>query len=619
DAIECGIVKLPRVPVADNIPGGDMPKFRNLWAHIRPKMPKKGRGKATKGLDPLSLPAELQTALDALYGHYEKTYQLWQEAQIPVPPVFIVVCNNTASSKLVYDYIAGFHRLHKKGNPGGFNAGRLPLFRNYDEQGQRLARPHTLLIDSQQLESGDALDKNFREMAADEIERFRREMIARGRSPEEAQNISDQDLLREVMNTVGKEGRLGEPVRCVVSVSMLTEGWDANTVTHVLGVRAFGTQLLCEQVVGRALRRQSYDLNEEDLFNVEYADVLGIPFDFTARPVIVQPQPPQQTTAVFAVRPERDHLEISFPRVTGFRRELPSTQLEAKFNDDSVLELTPLLVGPSITETQGIIGEGVELNVKHLAEVRSLTIAYHLTRYLLYNKFRDPGDEPKLFLFGQLKQITRQWLEGGYLRCTGNTFPAQLLYQEIADMACEKIFRAINEGSAGATPIRAILDPYNPTGSSAHVNFTTSKSIRWQTDARKCPINWVICDSDWEAEFCHVVEKHPRVISYVKNQGLGLEVPYPYKGSQRRYIPDFIVRLDVGEAEPLNLVVEIKGYRGEDAKEKAATMATAWVPSVNNLGSYGRWAFKEFTAVFEMKADFDRFIAEQLMQAAAEQ
>ena len=205
----------------------------------------------------------------------------------------------------------------------------------------RLGVPNTLLIDSEQLESGEALDDNFRSMATDEIERFRREIVERTGDIRQAENISDQDLLREVMNTVGKRGRLGESIRCVVSVSMLTEGWDANTVTHVLGVRAFGTQLLCEQVIGRALRRQSYDLNEEGLFNVEYADVLGIPFDFTAKPVVAPPQPPRETVQVKAVRPDRDALEIRFPRIEGYRVELPEERLEAEFNDDSVLELTP--------------------------------------------------------------------------------------------------------------------------------------------------------------------------------------------------------------------------------------------------------------------------------------
>ena len=267
DAIECGIVKLPRVPVADNVPGGEMPKFRNLWEHIGKKMPKKGRGKA-KTLDPLSLPAELQTALNALYGHYEKTYEMWEAQGIGVPPVFIVVCNNTSTSKLVYDYISGFEKEDEDGKVTP-HAGRLPLFRNTDDYGAALATPKTLLIDSEQLESGEALSSQFRAIASDEIEKFRRDIVQRSGDQAAGNLITDQDLLREVMNTVGKPGKLGASIRCVVSVSMLTEGWDANTVTHVLGVRAFGTQLLCEQVIGRALRRQSYELNEDNKFNVE--------------------------------------------------------------------------------------------------------------------------------------------------------------------------------------------------------------------------------------------------------------------------------------------------------------------------------------------------------------
>ncbi len=603
DAIECGIVKLPRVPVADNIPGGDMPKFRNLWEHIRRRMPKKGRGKAAH-LDPLSIPVELQTALEALYGHYAKTYELWEEARIDVPPCFIVVCNNTSTSKLVYDYISGFHRENEDGSTALEN-GRLALFRNFDEHGNQLARPRTLLIDSEQLESGDALDKDFRKMATDEIDRFRREIVERTGDRRQAENITDQDLLREVMNTVGKKGRLGESIRCVVSVSMLTEGWDANTVTHVLGVRAFGTQLLCEQVIGRALRRQSYDLNEAGLFNVEYADILGIPFDFTAKPVVAPPQPPRETIQVRAITPERDACAIRFPRVEGYRVELPEERLTAEFNDDSTLELTPDLVGPSITRNQGIIGEGVDLSLEHLRDLRRSTLLFHLTKRLLETKWRDPGEEPKLHLFGQLKRITRQWLDG-HLVCKGGTHPAQLMYQELADMACERITAGIVSRLVGKRPIKAVLDPYNPAGSTIHVNFTTSKKTRWQTDARRCHVNWVVCDSDWEAEFCRVAEAHPRVRAYVKNQGLGFEMPYRFGSEARRYLPDFIVLVDDGNGNDnlLRLVVEIKGYRREDAKEKKATMERYWVPGVNSLVAYGRWTFAEFKDVYEIESDF---------------
>jgi len=606
DAIECGIVKLPRVPVADNIPGNDMPMYRDLWTHIQKKMPKKGRRKA-ESLNPLDLPPQLMTALDILYAHYEKTFRLWKNESVHVPPCFIIVCNNTATSKLVYDYISGYFGENNDGSPK-FQNGRFPLFRNFDDNGRPFGRPNTLLIDSEQLESGDALDKNFRKMASDEIERFRWEIIERTGDRRQAENLSDQDLLREVMNTVGKENRLGDSIRCVVSVSMLTEGWDANTVTHILGVRAFGTQLLCEQVIGRALRRQSYDINEKGLFNVEYADVLGIPFDFTAKPVVAPPQPPRETIHVKAVSPERDALEIRFPRIQGYRVELPKDELTAEFNNDSALELTPELIGATETQNAGIIGEKIDLNLVHTKDVRSSQILYELTAHLVLTKWRGPDGQPQLQLFGQLKRIARQWIKE-YLVCKGGTHPAQLKYKMIADMACERITAGITRSMADERTIKAVPDPYNPAGSTRYVNFNTSKTRRWETDARKSHINWVVLDSDWEAEFCRVAEAHPRVKAYVKNHNLGLEVPYRYGPETRTYLPDFIVLVDDGHEDPLHLIVEIKGYRREDAKEKKSTTETYWVPGVNNLGRYGRWAFAEFTEVFRMKADFEEKVA----------
>ncbi len=273
-----------------------------------------------------------------------------------------------------------------------------------------------------------------------------------------------------------------------------------------------------------------------------------------------------------------------------------------------LMELTPEVVGATKTHNQEIVGEGVDLTLEHLDDVRRSTVLFHLTKHLLYRKFRDPGEEPKLHLFGQLKRITRQWLEGGYLRCIGDTKEAQLLYLELADTACERIRAAITESLVGERPVKAILDPYNPTGSTDFVNFTTSKTT-WTTDPRRCHINYVVCDSDWEAEFCRVVETHPRVRAYVKNQNLGLEVPYRAGSITRRYLPDFIVQVDDGAPDPLNLIVQIKGYRAENARDKANTMHAYWVPGVNNLGKFGHWAFAEFTAVHEIDAGFNRLIA----------
>ena len=613
DAIECGIVKLPRVPVADNLPGAtddDMPMFRKLWDHIGKKMPKKGRGKSDS-TDPHALPTELLSALEALYGHYAETFRLWQEEGLRSPPCFIVVCNNTASSELVYKYISGFWSTNEDESES-FNEGRLKLFQNHDEHDNPLPRPRTLLIDSAQLESGDALDKNFRAAAKDEIDRFRRDIIERTGDQQKAAQITDQDLLREVMNTVGKPGQLGGDIRCVVSVSMLTEGWDANTVTHVLGVRAFGTQLLCEQVVGRALRRQSYEVNEDtNLFDPEYANILGIPFDFTANPTASPPQRPRETVHVHAVRPERDDLEITFPNVDGYRVEMPEHNVAARFTADSTLCLTPHLIGPSVTRTEGIVGEGIDLTLEFTRDTRPSEVVYKLTAWLWEHHWRDANDERRMNLFGQLKRVTRQWLDK-HLDCQGGTFPAQVLFPQIADMAAEKITAGIVLENVGTRPVTAIVDAYNPIGSTQHVSFNSSKTDRWETSPDKCHVNWAILDSTWEGEFCRIAEGHAKVRAYVKNHGLHFRVPYLMAGELKTYIPDYIVRVDDGRGEDdlLNLVVEIKGYRGEDAKIKKQTMDTYWVPGVNYLGRYGRWAFAEFCDIYTMEAEFEAKLEE---------
>ena len=338
DAIEAGIVKVPRVPVADDSMTGEQPTYRDLWLRIREHLPKKGRKTEAVGGEP-KLPVELQGALHSLYSNYEKYYRLWEQnaearARGITPPVFIVVCNNTNVSKLVFDYIAGWEK--PIGEQTVVQAGQLPIFRNDDGNGGWLHRPNTILVDSQQLESGEAMSDDFKKIAAREIDEFKAEYRVRfpGR---DADSLTDEDLLREVMNTVGKAGKLGEHVKCVVSVSMLTEGWDANTVTHILGVRAFGTQLLCEQVVGRALRRMSYAANDEGRFEPEYAEVYGVPFSFIpCSGATADPKPGPMPTRVRALE-SRIACEITFPRLLGYRYDIAGERLTATFTPTSCL------------------------------------------------------------------------------------------------------------------------------------------------------------------------------------------------------------------------------------------------------------------------------------------
>jgi type III restriction enzyme len=167
---------------------------------------------------------------------------------------------------------------------------------------------------------------------------------------------------------------------------------------------------------------------------------------------------------------------------------------------------------------------------------------------------------------------------------------------------------AITRGSVGGNRVLAMLDPYNREGSTRHVGFNTSQDR--YTTGPKCHINYAVTDSDWEIEFCRVAESHGRVLAWVKNHNLGFEVPYRSAGEARRYRPDFILRIDDGRGaeDPLNLVVEIKGFRGEDAKDKAETMRTYWVPGVNNLGTMGRWAFAEFTDKWTIQSEFEALV-----------
>ena len=599
DAIECGIVKLPRVPVSDNANQDHSPVYRKLWENIRDEMPKKARQNSKDFLDPAELPPTLINAIDELYGHYVKTDVVWNEAGTKVPPCFIFVCQNTAISKLVYDFVSGYEKPD-----GTYQPAHCPLFSNYDDYGHLKARPSTILVDSVQLESGEGLSKDFEKVAAKELDLYKRELVERSGDAREAEKLKPQAILREVMNTVGKQGKLGGQVRCVVSVSMLTEGWDANNVTHILGLRAFGTQLICEQVVGRALRRMNYELNDKMLFDTEYADIFGIPFDFASRGVVAPPKPPPQLTHVHAVSPERDEKEIIIPNVVGYRIVMPDQKLNAVWTEGSDYTLSPEVVGPCETRMEGIIGESHELNVRHLESVRENTIIYTLTKYMLEEHFRKQYEDTPIHLFGEVKHVVADWVRN-HLHCTGGAYPAQILYTSLALDACRRIAAAITLAAVEVekNPVVAFLSPYRKEISTMDVDFVTSKTRLWETSSM-CHVNYAVCDSDWEMEFCRVLEENGRVKAWVKNDHLGFSVPY-FKGTvKHEYIPDFIVKLD----NDINLIVEIKGFVNEDVNNKRTAVEGKWVPGVNRLGSYGKWAFGQFESVFTMEEDFEKFI-----------
>jgi type III restriction enzyme len=593
DAIESGVVKVPRVPVADDSMTSDQPTYRDLWIRVRDHLPRKGRKTESLFGEP-KLPVELQGALHSLYGHYEKAYRQWEadaeaRARGRTPPVFVVVCNNTNVSKLVFDYVAGW----EKPLPDGSTAivpGKLPIFSNEDH-GRWTPWPNTILVDSQQLESGEAMSADFKKIAAAEIEEFKAEYRARfpGR---DADSLTDEDLLREVMNTVGKAGKLGEQVKCVVSVSMLTEGWDANTVTHILGIRAFGTQLLCEQVVGRGLRRMSYAVSAEGRFEPEYAEVYGVPFSFIpCAGTNGTPKPGPMPTRVRALD-ARLACEITFPRLVGYRYDLPGETLTARFTDESRLALTSRDIATR-TENAPVVGERTWHTLDDLRKHRMQEVAFALARLTLEKYFRDDDGNLKPWLFPQLLAITNRWLDE-CLTCHENTFPQLLLFVEFAHDAADRIYRAIVSASGGSPMLKPILQPYDTVGSTRYVDFDTTRAV-YATRADRCHVSHVVADTDsWEQKMAQVLEDMPDVSAYVKNHNLGFKIPYTLNGEERAYYPDFVVRLDDGHsADRLNVLVEVSGEKRKDKAAKVATARTLWVPAVNNHGGFGRWAFVE--------------------------
>ncbi len=422
-----------------------------------------------------------------------------------------------------------------------------------------------------------------------------------GRSADE---LTDEDILREVLNTVGKPGRLGADIRCVVSVAMLTEGWDANTVTHVLGIRAFGTQLLCEQVVGRALRRASYDPLPTGMFEPEYAEVLGVPFTFLATTGKGATRKPKPVLVVRAL-PERSHLRIEFPRVVGYRYDMSTERLTASFDEKSILELSTREV-PTKTELDPIVGE-LNLLELPLDQQRLNTVVFAVAKRTMDRFFRDDDGNERPWLFPQIVDITRRWIGQCVVPYLGDgAYPQLLLLAEWSHAAAEKIHRAIVRGTPGEKRLIPILRPYDPIGSTDDVWFETTKVC---FDTTKSHINRVAQDSNWETELAQKLELMPEVVAYVKNQGLNLKIPYSYEGRAANYVPDFLIRLrdpaSMADHDLLTLLLEVSGEAKKEKQAKVAAAADLWTPAVTNWGGIGRWVFLEVTHM-ENAADLIR-------------
>jgi type III restriction enzyme len=600
DAIESGIVKIPRIPVDDDAAGNQV-VYLNLWDNIQPPLPKRRAAKGTDlGPQGWVPPETLEGAMRSLYRSYEARhakYEATLAAQGEPPPVLIVVCPNTVVSKLVHDWIAG-REVELADGSARLAAGNLPLLSNV-ENGAWSTRQRTILVDSAQLESGEPLGAEFRKDAAREIEAFEREY--RRRNPgADVDKLTDADLLREAMNTIGKKGKLGEHIRCVVSVAMLTEGWDANTVSHILGIRPFRSQLLCEQVVGRGLRRRSYAVNEEGRFDPETAEIYGVPFAFIPGDrTVPRPRDPRPAIEVRAVD-ERWQLAIRFPKLDGYRVELPDEPLIAQFDEQSRLHIDHAQVALWV-ETRGVVGAAEQVDLDDIRHARTQRIAFQIAKTLIQREefFAAHAGVERPWLFPQLVDICSRWLDECVTTDPGVT-KGHLLLAQAGARAAEKVFGSIVRHPENRLALLLpVIRRFDPIGSTDEVHFVTRKVVM-DPPPTKSHLNHVVLDgvrgNSWEEGLAYILEHHASVASYVKNERLGFSIPYVHEGRTHDYVPDFLVRLvtdpeDVGRT----LIVEVSGSRKSPGPTaaKADTARNQWCAAVNNYGEYGRWGYVE--------------------------
>ncbi len=334
----------------------------------------------------------------------------------------------------------------------------------------------------------------------------------------------------------------------------------------------------------------SYEANENGLFEPEYAEVYGVPFSFIPCSGATNELPaPKLITRVRAM-PEREEQEITFPRLIGYRYEIPAQKLDAKFTSDSKIILSTKDI-PTWVEQRGIVGEIDFHTLEDLKLRREQEVSFLLAKLTLERHFRDDDGCDRPDLFPQVLAIARQWMDKCVV-CKDGTFPQLLLFHEPAFDASDKIYRAIVRCAQGEPILKPRLRPFDPMGSTKFVDFNTTKPV-YVTRSDRCHVSHVVGDSNWEFKFTQTLEDMPEVVRYVKNQSLGFAIPYTLDGDERNYYPDFLAHVKLPEHEEFTLILEVSGALKRDKQAKVATANTFWIPAVNNHGGLGRWSFLE--------------------------
>jgi type III restriction enzyme len=596
DAIESGLVKIPQLAVRDTT-GGAIAGYFNIWKWILEKLTPAERGAKRASPKPEAILKYAHTPIAMLGSLWESKLAEQALAGVdPRPPVFILVCKNTEIAKVIYGWLANGEC------PAGVPPANLPGFRN------REGVVNTFRADSKvvhETDSGEAKGDEVRWM------RFTLDTIGRLSWPADRQGRPAMpDGFEELATKLGRPLHPpGRDVRCIVSVGMLTEGWDCNTVTHVIGLRPFMSQLLCEQVVGRGLRRASYEPGADGKLTEEVAKVFGVPFEvipFKANPQGPPPEPPKRHHV--RALPERAALEIQFPRVEGYTQAIRN-RISVDWGSVARLRLDPTSIptevqakGLSLTVNGGFSlsgpGKSDDVTLREFrAKRREQELVFELAKDLTRRYVRAPGcSVPAHQLFPQFRAIVERFLREK-VAISAKSDMKDVFLAPYYGWALEILVQATSpDTSQGEAPELPMYEAHRPPGTTADVDFWTSRDVR---EVEKSHVNFVVADTKrWEQIAAFAIDRHPNTAAFVKNANLGFSIPYLHNGEPHDYVPDFIVRL---KSTPNHyVIVETKGF--DPTEEVKAQAAHRWVNAVNAEGSLGTWSYAVVKAPLELGA-----------------
>ncbi len=586
DAIESGLTKIPQMVVRDTT-GAEVPRYHNIWTWILDNLTSAERGAKKSSPKPEAILKYANHPIAILGGLWEEVFDQWeQNTEETRPPVFILVCKNTRIAKVVYEWLA------EKKCPTGIPPARITGFLNTDEK-QNTVRIDSKVVQETNSESSKTDESRWMRLILDTVGKTEWESDTQGRPIYPDGFLEIAHKLNKPLHPPGRD------IRCIVSVGMLTEGWDCNTVTHIIGIRPFMSQLLCEQVVGRGLRRTSYDLGEDGLFSEEIAKILGVPFEvipFKANPTTGKP-PREKRNQVRAIPAKIDY-EIQFPRIEGYTQAIKN-KITINWKNISSINLVPGIIPPEVEMKGMSISNKGRISLSGPGALEDVNLQAFRNRHRVQELVWDLAGEftkrykneqeceiPPHRLFFQLVKIINQFLE----EKVNVQNPADLkdvflspYFGWFVEVLLENIRPDVSQGE---TPEIPRYESGRGPGSTKDVNFWTSRDVR---EVFKSHVNYVVADTKkWEQTAAYYIDKHNNTIAFVKNAGLGFAIPYLYNGQMHDYIPDFIIRLN--KSERTHLILETKGYDQLEEVKKAA--AERWVAAVNAEGSYGKWIYR---------------------------